>query len=154
MHKRARGVTLVELMVVVALLGFLVGVAAPKFGNMLRTSKEGDVKSKLGIMRASLNIYFSDNLARFPKGSAGADSTLLNSCLVPKYLNKMVECYVYPHHSKQTTVDNTSNVNYYVADPSCEGEWVYVSDENNTNWGMLAVECYHSDSKGRHWTTY
>jgi len=143
-----------ELMIVVAIIGILSAVAIPKFGLMLRSAKEADVKSKLGVLRSALNIYFAENLAIFPRGSAGQNQSTLKDTLTPKYLLAIPECYVYPHHEKNSTVDNLSNSNFFLSPSACPGNWVFVSNENDSNWGLIAVGCYHRDSKGLIWTTY
>jgi hypothetical protein len=51
-------------------------------------------------------------------------------------------------------VDNTATSDFQAADPTDDGEWVYVSNEGNTDWGKIAIECYHTDSKGSIWSTY
>jgi len=148
------GFTLQELMVAVAVLGILFGIAIPKFGGLLRNSREGEVKTKLGILRSSLNIYYSENMARFPRGSTGNNQTTLATTLVPKYIKTFPEVYVYPHHAATNTVDNTANKDFQTADPTDDGEWAYVSDQNNNDWGFVAVECYHTDSKSQKWSSY
>lgn len=152
--KGGAGFTLVELMITIAVIGILSAVAIPKFGGMLRNAKEADVKSRLGLLRSALNIYYADNLANFPVASAGDNQTTLQTTLTPKYMPSIPECYIYPHHNKTTSVDNVSDNNFFVADSSCDGEWVYLSNKDDTNWGLVAVECYHQDSKGRVWSSY
>ncbi len=141
-------------MIIVAVIGILAAAVTPKWGSMLRNSKEADAKSKLGIIRSALNIYYADNQAKFPVGSSGTNQTTLADTLVPKYLKSVPECYVYPYHQKASTVDNTPSSDFQTADSSCDGEWAYVSNANDTNWGLVAIECYHQDSKGRVWSTY
>ena len=56
-----RGFTLIELMIVVAIIGILAGVAVPRYRDLVKRSKEGATKGNLGALRSALNIYYSDN---------------------------------------------------------------------------------------------
>lgn len=60
-----RGFTLVELLVVLAILAFLLSVAVPRYFGSLERSKETVLKENLFRMRESLDRYFSDN-GRYP----------------------------------------------------------------------------------------
>jgi prepilin-type N-terminal cleavage/methylation domain-containing protein len=54
------GFTLIELMIVVAIIGILASIAIPKFADLIRKSKEGATKGNLGSLRSALSIYYGD----------------------------------------------------------------------------------------------
>ena len=55
-----KGFTLIELIVVVAIIGILVGVALPAYHTSVVRSKEAVLREDLWIMRDSINQHFTD----------------------------------------------------------------------------------------------
>lgn len=64
--KSAKGFTLIELMLVVAIVGLLAAIAIPKFGNMVDKAREAAVKANIGNLRSALAIYYADNEGIYP----------------------------------------------------------------------------------------
>jgi general secretion pathway protein G len=60
------GFTLIELMIVVAVIGILSAVAIPKFASMVRKSREAATRGNIGAIRSALNIYYSDTEGNAP----------------------------------------------------------------------------------------
>ncbi|HND63455.1 MAG TPA: prepilin-type N-terminal cleavage/methylation domain-containing protein, partial [Elusimicrobiota bacterium] len=56
-----RGFTLIELMLVVAIIGLLAAIAIPKFANLVVKAKEASVRGKIGSVRSAMSIYYADN---------------------------------------------------------------------------------------------
>lgn len=61
------GFTLIELMLVVAIVALLAAIAIPKFSNLIDKSREAAMKGNLGVLRSALTIYYADNEGLYPK---------------------------------------------------------------------------------------
>ena len=64
------GFTLIELMIVVAIIGILAAIAIPKFAELIRKSSEGASKGNLGSIRSALSIYYGDLEGLYPSEMA------------------------------------------------------------------------------------
>src|SRR3954464_9793574 len=60
------GFTLIELMIVVAIIGILAAIAIPKFAELIRKSSEGASKGNLGALRSAMSIYYGDLEGQYP----------------------------------------------------------------------------------------
>src|SRR5262245_45014450 len=62
----ASAFTLIELMIVVAIIGILAAIAVPKFADLVTKAKEGATKGSLGALRSALSIYYADMEGLYP----------------------------------------------------------------------------------------
>ncbi len=60
------GFTLIELMIVVAIIGILAAIAIPRFAQMLEKSREGATKGNLGSLKSAASIYYGDQQGIWP----------------------------------------------------------------------------------------
>lgn len=65
MKRIRRGFTLVELMVVMAIIALLLALALPRYFNHLETSRETILKQDLAVMRDAIDKYHGDK-GRYP----------------------------------------------------------------------------------------
>lgn len=64
-HQSKRGFTLVELMVVMAIIALLLSLALPRYFNHLESSRETILKQDLAVMRDAIDKYHADR-GRYP----------------------------------------------------------------------------------------
>lgn len=81
MHKRnAHGFTLIELMVVMAIIAMLLSIAVPRYFNHLEHAREAALRETLAVMRDAIDKFHGDT-GRYP-----AD---LNELVSRHYLARM-----------------------------------------------------------------
>jgi general secretion pathway protein G len=137
-----RGFTLIELMIVVAIIGILAAIAIPKFAELIRKSNEGSSKGNLGALRSALTIYYGDMEGVYP-------DLLPALTIAGKYLGSIPLAKTPNYHA------DSSAVQYGVfGGASDAGGWEFNDFPNAANYGNVWVNCNHTDSKGSIWTSY
>ena len=63
---RRRGFTLIELIVVMAIVGLLVSIAAPRYFTSLERARENTLRSSLAVMRGAIDQFAADR-GRYPE---------------------------------------------------------------------------------------
>ncbi len=64
--KAKRGFTLIELMIVVAIIGILAAVVMTKFNQMMEKAREGATKGNIGSIRSAISIYYGNQQGNWP----------------------------------------------------------------------------------------
>jgi len=145
----AKGFTLIELMLVVAIIGLLAAIALPKFANLVVKAKEASVKGKLGSLRSALSIYYADNEGFYPIAGIGLPTIFTTG---GKYLNAIPAASI-------PTVPAHDSVNAFgtnLADSLFGSVWGPNAQAWNMgfNTGHIYVNCTHTDSKGSTWSLW
>ena len=92
MKKNQKGFTLVELMIVVAIIGILAAIAIPKFADMLEKSREGATKGNLSSINSGIALFVSDNQGVNPVTLDTQTSTISGTgypAFIPQYMDNI-----------------------------------------------------------------
>lgn len=76
MKRLARGFTLVELLIVVAIIGIIAAIAVPQYGDYVTRSKLTEVFATLSEHRVKMEQYFQDNRTYVGACTAGTIAPL------------------------------------------------------------------------------
>jgi len=135
-HRKSKGFTLIELMIVVAIIGILAAIAIPRFANLIDRAREARTQGNLGAIRSAMAIYYGTMDGVWPPTiTALTDTTdpgpFIDS--VPTVL--LPSSYTVAHvetSSETVTAGNT-------------GQWFYNGAAAD---GVVNVNCTCTDTKG------
>ncbi len=150
--KAKRGFTLIELMIVVAIIGILAAVAIPKFAQMMEKAREGATKGNIGSIKSAISIYYGDQQGNWP--------TCLTDVLFQNYMTTLPAVKVtHPLNmfSSQNTLSGTCNtVATEAVAATTEGPTTLTGDgwKYNLNTGNVFVNNAQTDSGGFYYTQY
>jgi len=136
---RKYGFTLIELMIVVAVIAILISIGVASYRNMVQKSRDGTTIANLATLRSSLNIYYTDN-NEYPRDDL---STILTDS---QYMQNP------PLMRAATHVDNYAVI--AEVGPTDSGQWSYDNSSGSPLWGHIAVGCLHGDHRGVVWSSY
>jgi prepilin-type N-terminal cleavage/methylation domain-containing protein len=137
-----KGFTLIELMIVVAIIGILAAIAIPKFAELIRKSSEGASKGNLGALRSAMSIYYGDLEGTYP-------ASMLSLTIGGKYLTVIPPAKAPNYHA-----DGSGETLLSAGGTLDGGGWSYNDIATNANVGNVLVKCTHTDTKGSVWTGY
>ncbi len=67
MNRPTRGFTLIELIVVMAIIGLLASIVAPRYQRSVELAREASLKTSLNVMRDAIDKFAADK-GRYPDG--------------------------------------------------------------------------------------
>jgi len=165
------GFTLIELMIVVAIIGIMAAIAIPQFANMVAKAQEGATKGNLGALRSALSLYYSDNeglvdgtpdadliaggryiavipKAYFPTTPNNIGHPAINRILDYNFLNLVLGADLL---LDSATANYGGGFIYDGGGYSGDGSLAVGSDPSDPLAGQIFCFCVHSDLKGNPW---
>ena len=156
---KIRGFTLVELLVVVAIIGLLVGIIVPNLSDARASGRDARRVSDIKNIQLSLALYYNDNL-HYPCSLGGTGT--IGSCspdFYPTYMAtvpkdpKTNSDYIY---SSQQTTSATDNLNcnnksvvYYHLGAIMETTGFTNQDDDKTTAQQTGYACSASNGGAR-----
>jgi type IV pilus assembly protein PilE len=121
--RNAKGFTLIEVLMVIALIGILAAIAVPSYNNYVIRGKLVDASTQLASARIKLEQFFQDY--RTYDGSQGGTSPCNNNSFPPtKYFTFACTTLTPTTY----TLTATSKANQGMGNA---GDYVYTIDDNN-----------------------
>ena len=155
---KSKGFTLIELMIVVAIIGILAAVAIPKFADLVTKSKEASIKGSLGAIRSAISIYYGDTEGDYPMNAvsglvteskylptSASGTQSLGSINIPKNTGNPGHAFGSVIAAQVQTGNGTS--------PTTDSSAMYYVN-SGTNMGHIFINCSHQDTKTNVWSGY
>ena len=132
-HRKSKGFTLIELMIVVAIIGILAAIAIPRFANLIDRAREARTQGNLGSVRSAMAICYGATDGTWPATIAA---------MVPTYIDA-VPGVLLPSamHGQVAPGDSTE-----AAVAGDVGNWFY--NGAAAVGGVVNVNCTHPSSAG------
>ena len=137
-HRKSKGFTLIELMIVVAIIGILAAIAIPRFADLIDRAREARTQGNLGAIRSAIAIAYGATGGTWPATVASLDDAVAPGPYLDAIPNVML-----PAAMGHNPVSTDTNV---AAD---DGQWFYTNvAAGGIAAGTCRVNCTHNDSAG------
>lgn len=154
---RRRGFTLIELMLVVAIIGLLAAIAVPKFADLVDNAREASLKSYLGNIRYAQRMYYIENEGVSPAVIPFAWSD--PNFGIYRYIDKDKIYGKIPTLPRSIKGNHASSAYFSAQNVSFFFPMVVDDDpriayyfNTDTKVGQIVFSCTHVDRKGMIWS--
>lgn len=134
-----RGWTLIELMVVIIVIGVIMLIVLPRFGEIRDRSREGTTKGSLGALRSAINNYYADKEGIWP-------SILSDPSFEGVYIDEIPRARL---RGGIRGNNDTNSVTYGTTPQPPYGGWLY-----DSNTGRLRINHIEVDTRGIPYSSY
>jgi len=83
-RKNRKGFTLIELVIVIAILGILALYAVPKYQGLIEEARSAEARAQIGSFRSALAIYYAKNHGMYPTYDIVNGGTIFAEEVVPE----------------------------------------------------------------------
>lgn len=134
---KAKGFTLVEILIVVVILGILAAIVVPQFTNAANEARGGNVATQVSTIENQLELWAARNNGQYPDlvTDGWGDSSTAGTMIGDSYLKELP---VNPFTNSSSVVANTtftSGDSTFTITGSTDG-WAY----NRTTGNIVAME--------------
>jgi len=157
MNKRIphKAFTLLEMLIVVAIIGIIAGIAMPAFQKAMQTAKMTDAMSKARQISTALHMYANDNDGNYPLKKNSYDEDIVTSndafrSLIPAYLDNEKVFAVAGSKAGPSADDQTQDA-AHILQPG-ENHWAFVYGLTPTSKSTWPLVVDSTDGTG-HYTT-
>ena len=150
-----KGFTLIELMIVVAIIAILAAAALPAFGQQIKKAKDGKAIDLLGKMRSQFGMLQAD-LEGYPVSEGDALNAVLDAASqvdVTAAIDATKKVKVTGINGyKKMTVSQSGDKKIAAGTPAAGVSWKYKVDSGLGTWEASYESAL--DTKGTDWSTY
>jgi prepilin-type N-terminal cleavage/methylation domain-containing protein len=151
-----KGFTLIELMIVVAIIAILAAAALPAFGQQIKKAKDGKAIDLLGKMRSQFGMLQAD-LEGYPVSEGDALSAVSDGMSTQAEVKAAIDStksvkVTGINGYKKMTVAQAGDKKIAAGTPAAGVSWEYKVDGTLGTWEASYESAL--DTKGTDWSTY
>ncbi len=153
MKNLKKGFTLIELMIVVAIIAILAVVAAPKFGQQLKKAKDSKAVALVGTYRSALTMHAADNEAVYATSFSALQKYVDAKTITTSYDNSGANALTASTFANQTTsISAMAGTSSTSANKKPYVQFGIQGDSTETS--IVFASGAGTDTKGTSWAGY